>query len=77
MHQNLMVLNKGTEEHPDYIVGGTDDLKRELLKLFAMPVVRKQRELFDKFYAWLDGLTQGEYDDMSLTDKCEKFFFKT
>jgi len=42
-----------------------------------LPDVSNRRELFDKFYAWLDGLTQGEYDDMSLTDKCEKFFFKT
>ena len=39
--------------------------------------VSNRRELFDKFYSWLDGLTQEEYDDMSLTDKCEKFFFKT
>lgn len=34
------------------------------------------RDLFDKFYAWLDGLTQVEYDNISLTDKCEKFFFE-
>lgn len=34
------------------------------------------REMFDKFYEWLDGLTQAEYDDMSLTDKCEKYFFE-
>lgn len=39
--------------------------------------VSNRRELFDKFYEWLDGLSQTEYDDMSLTDKCEKFFFKT
>ena len=38
--------------------------------------VSNRRELFDKFYAWLDGLSQSEYDDMSLTDKCETFFFK-
>lgn len=36
----------------------------------------ERRELFNNFYAWLDGLAQEEYDDMSLTDKCEKFFFK-
>jgi hypothetical protein len=42
-----------------------------------LPVVVGQREQFNKFYAWLDGLTQVEYDDMSLTSKCEKFFFKT
>lgn len=33
------------------------------------------RKRFDMFYEWLDSLTQAEYDDMSLTDKCEKFFF--
>ena len=42
-----------------------------------LPDVSNRRELFDKFYAWLDGLSQSEYDEMSLTDKCEKFFFKT
>jgi TusA-related sulfurtransferase len=36
----------------------------------------KLRELFDKFYAWLDELPIEEYDKMCLTDKCEKFFFK-
>lgn len=30
IHRNLMVVNEGTQHHPDYIVGGTDDLKREL-----------------------------------------------
>lgn len=34
-----------------------------------------KRELFNKFYDWLDGLTQEEFDIMSLTEKCEKFFF--
>ena len=43
----------------------------------VIPAVSNRRELFDKFYEWLDGLSQKEYDDMSLTDKCEKFFFKT
>ncbi len=38
-------------------------------------LVSNRRELFDKFYTWLDELTQEEYEDMSLTDKCEKFFF--
>ena len=28
MHTNLYVLDKGTKEHPDYVVGGTEDLKR-------------------------------------------------
>lgn len=30
IHRNLMVVNQGTQQRPDYIVGGTDDLKREL-----------------------------------------------
>ena len=34
MHTNLYVLNKSSNEIHDYIVGGTDDLKRELLTLF-------------------------------------------
>jgi len=33
MHINLYVLDKGTKEYPDYVVGGTEDLKRELLRL--------------------------------------------
>lgn len=49
----------------------------ETIEALSKADVRNRRELFDKFYAWLDGLTQEEYDDMSLTDKCEKFFFKT
>lgn len=58
------------------------DAKNSALKGFkelneAIFDVSNRRKLFDKFYAWLDGLTQEEYDNMSLTDKCEKFFFKT
>lgn len=33
MHQNLMVVDKGTKEFPDLVVGGTADLKRELMNL--------------------------------------------
>jgi len=33
MHTNLYVLDKGTKQYPDYVVGGTEDLKRELLRL--------------------------------------------
>lgn len=35
MHQNLMVIDKGTKQYPDYVVGGTADLKRELMNLFS------------------------------------------
>jgi len=35
-----------------------------------------RRELFDNFYKWLDNISEAEYDDMSLTDKCEKYFFE-
>lgn len=34
IHQNLYVVDKGSKEKSDYVVGGTEDLKRELLKLF-------------------------------------------
>lgn len=34
MYQNLYVLDKGTSKKPDYVVFGTEDLKRELIKLF-------------------------------------------
>lgn len=54
-----------------------ENIAEEIVKLFAKSDVINRRELIDNFYAWLDGLTQHEYDDMSLTDKCEKFFFKT
>lgn len=37
--------------------------------------VSDKRKLFNGFYEWLDGLTQAEYDDMSLTEKIEKYFF--
>lgn len=36
----------------------------------------QKREMFDNFYNWLDNLSQAEYDDMSLTDKIETYFFK-
>ena len=44
----------------------------QVLRLCA---VSQQRELFDKFYKWLDDMSEAEYDKMSLTEKCEKFFF--
>ena len=53
------------------------ELEELFLKLLPVHDISNRRELFDKFYEWLDGLSQAEYDDMSLTDKCEKFFFKT
>ena len=33
LHTNLYVLNKGTDENPDYVVGGTDDAKNEIIRL--------------------------------------------
>lgn len=56
----------------EYIAG----IPQQKVKNLTIPCVTQQREQFDNFYAWLDGLAQDEYDDMSLTDKCEKFFFK-
>ena len=36
MHQNLCVVNNGTEEKPDFVVGGTGLLNKELTKLFSL-----------------------------------------
>jgi hypothetical protein len=38
MHTNLYVLDKGTKQYPDYVVGGTEDLKRELLRLIEYKI---------------------------------------
>jgi hypothetical protein len=44
-------------------------------KQLILSSVSQQREMFDNFYKWLDDLTQYEYDEMSLTEKIEKYFF--
>jgi hypothetical protein len=36
MQQNLCVVNKGTKEKPDFVVGGADLLNKELTKLFSL-----------------------------------------
>jgi hypothetical protein len=36
MHQNLCVVNNGTKEKPDFVVGGTELLNKELTKLFYL-----------------------------------------
>lgn len=36
MHQNLYVVNNGTKENPDFVVGGTELLNKELTKLFSL-----------------------------------------
>ena len=41
MHQNLCVVNKGTKEKPDFVVGGTELLNKELTKLFSLYFVSK------------------------------------
>lgn len=66
-----------TMDRGDIVEMAMIEYAEQQVKLFAIPDVSNRRELFDKFYEWLDGLSQKEYDDMSLTDKCEKFFFKT
>ena len=38
MHQNLCVVNSGTKENPDFVVGGTELLNKELTKLFSLYV---------------------------------------
>ena len=45
IHQNLCVVNNGNKEYPDFVVGGTDLLKKELSKLFSLNSVSQQREL--------------------------------
>lgn len=64
------------ENHPS-IAEAMEEYHQAKLKLLGIGDVSNRRKLFDKFYEWLDGLSQAEYDDMSLTDKCENFFFKT
>lgn len=44
IHQNLTVVNKGTDEHPDYVVGGTNDLQRELMNLYEHLELVKKNE---------------------------------
>ena len=41
MHQNLCVINNGTKEKPDFVVGGTELLNKELTKLFSLYSVVK------------------------------------
>jgi len=36
IHQNLCVVNNGTKEKPDFVVGGTELLNKELTKLFSL-----------------------------------------
>lgn len=48
MHQNLCVVNNGTKENPDFVVGGTELLNKELTKLFSL----HRRELLKGFFDW-------------------------
>lgn len=72
-------LRLGVTEKANYEIQKLFDkaIKEAVTEALRKHFVGNRRELFDKFYEWLDGLSQAEYDDMSLTDKCEKFFFKT
>ena len=67
-------LDRGTLEH--IVANMLITYSQDQVKKLNIDDVSNQRELFDNFYEWLDGLTQAEYDDMSLTDKIEKYFFK-
>ena len=53
MHQNLCVVNNGTEEKPDFVVGGTGLLNKELTKLFSLYDVSQRSELL-AFLMWYD-----------------------
>ena len=65
--------NGELETYENWLEG---QLLSRIERLDKIAVVSNQRKLFDNFYNWLDNLTEAEYDDMSLTDKCEKYFFK-
>ena len=52
MHQNLCVVNNGTKEKPDFVVGGTGLLNKELTKLFSLYDVSQQREQFADLLIW-------------------------
>jgi len=77
-HGLYSTLLVGSRTKPIYLEDFLDLYEQEQLN---KPAVSKREDverriLFDNFYAWLDGLTVEEYDKMSLTDKCETFFFK-
>jgi len=54
MHQNLCVVNNGTKEKPDFVVGGTELLNKGLTKLFSLYGVVKslpsKEEIISKVY---------------------------
>ena len=81
-YKNIKINPKMNETVKDMLKLNDDNcslyaLKRiEELEQLILSGVSHRRELFDNFYKWLDDLTQEEYDDMSLTDKIEKYFFK-
>ena len=54
MHQNLCVVNNGTKEKPDFVVGGTELLNTELTKLFSLydVVVPKGTLVCDRDHKW-------------------------
>tara|TARA_R110000851_G_C12777034_1_gene534865 strand:+ start:119 stop:403 length:285 start_codon:yes stop_codon:yes gene_type:complete len=72
----LIEEHKNTKDINEAINTYAERYHEMQLKLLNLPIVSNRRELFDDFYKWLDGLKQAEYDDMSLTDKIEKYFFK-
>ena len=53
MHQNLCVVNNGTKEKPDFVVGGTELLNKELTKLFSLYGVSMQSEPFVSLIEWI------------------------
>lgn len=72
MHQNLYVKNIGTDDKPDYTVGGTENLKQELVKLFAIPVVVQQSEQLKGFADYAQK-RMWEDDDKDLSEFVDEF----
>ena len=70
LQQFFISANSSQERHDFNLDKFTDEnIERHSQKLF-------NRKLLDDFYKWLDDLTEEEFDVMSLTDKCEKFFIE-
>jgi len=51
----------------------TDFIDKHVTEQLRLNDVSNRRELLDNFYAKLDELSEFEYDDLSLTEKCEKY----
>lgn len=63
IHQNTMVVNKGSENKPDYVVGGVNDLKREFIKLveaYHKHKIEEWKKGFKDFNEIVKGMSEDE-----------------